>query len=50
MDLLEHNHSVIDALAVGRHWRFWLKGWGGGGWKILVIKAKEGYVNFQMKL
>ena len=31
-------HSIIDALALGRHWRFWsfgLKGvqvaWGGGG-------------------
>ena len=28
--------SVIDALALGRHWRFWGFGLkGGGGWKIL---------------
>ena len=30
----KHAYSVIDALAIGRHWRFWsfgLKGGGGGG-------------------
>ena len=57
------DHSVIDALALGRHWRFWLKGGGGGGGgrKILGIKGGGGrlqmvdhkkcrYINFELKL
>ena len=63
MNELESFHSVIDALALGRHWRFWLKG---RGWKILGIKGgggggggianggsqknAGGNVNFELKL
>ena len=27
----DYDHSVIDALALGRHWRFWSFGLKGGG-------------------
>ena len=40
-----HDHSVIDALALGRHWRFWLKkrgGGGGGGGKLQDFGDKGG--------
>ena len=53
--------SVIDAIALGRHWRFWSFGLKEGGWladfgdnggrsQMEDHKKCRGYVNFELKL